>query len=206
MLIWHQHRRCRHTGSCDRHALTRQRPPADSLEHWHERSQTQSRALAAGDGAYGHSFVRSHAGGSRAAVPKPGTGNFEQRFIRELRGNGLEVSVGYPRVYTQADCAFSYPVFHNCFGNNPASPLRSSRPTSARTPQFAQRSSASASTRTRSSPRRSRQPSRTPMPTLPFPTARIPSSARWDWAKTRPTSLRPSATPCRMTSRLPMRG
>jgi hypothetical protein len=59
---------------------------------------------------------------SRAAVPKPGTGNFEQRFIRELRGNGLEVSVGYPRVYTQADCAFSYPVFHNCFGNNPAAP------------------------------------------------------------------------------------
>ena len=61
-------------------------------------------------------------GSSRAAVPKPGTGNFEQRFIRELRGNGLEVSVGYPRVYTQADCAFSYPVFHNCFGNNPAAP------------------------------------------------------------------------------------
>ena len=59
---------------------------------------------------------------SRAAVPKPGTGNFVQQLIRELRSNDLEVSVGYPRVYTQADCAYSYPVFNNCFGNNPASP------------------------------------------------------------------------------------
>lgn len=60
--------------------------------------------------------------GSQAALPKPGTGNFARRLIRELRSDGLEVSVGYPRLYTQADCAFSYPVFHNCFGNNPASP------------------------------------------------------------------------------------
>lgn len=59
---------------------------------------------------------------SQAAMPKPGTGNFVQRFIRELRSHGLEVSVGYPRLYTQADCADSYAVFGNCFGNNPASP------------------------------------------------------------------------------------
>ncbi|NJD66719.1 MAG: hypothetical protein FIB00_16010 [Chloroflexi bacterium] len=59
---------------------------------------------------------------SQAAVPKPGTGNFVQRLIGELRSSDMEVSVGYARVYTQADCAFSYPVFHNCFGNNPASP------------------------------------------------------------------------------------
>jgi hypothetical protein len=59
---------------------------------------------------------------SQAAVPRPGTGNFVQRLIRELRSSDLEVSVGYPRVYTQADCAYSYPVFKNCFGNNPASP------------------------------------------------------------------------------------
>jgi len=63
-----------------------------------------------------------HETGSQAALPKPGTGNFVQRFIRELRGNGLEVSVGYPRLYTQADCPDSYEAFHNCFGNNPASP------------------------------------------------------------------------------------
>ena len=59
---------------------------------------------------------------SQAAMPKPGTGHFVQRFTRELRSNGLEVSVGYPRLYTQADCADSYTVFRNCFGNNPASP------------------------------------------------------------------------------------
>jgi len=59
---------------------------------------------------------------SKSAMPKPGTGNFVQRFIRDLRSSGLEVSVGYPTLYTQADCDYSYPVFHNCFGNNPASP------------------------------------------------------------------------------------
>jgi len=59
---------------------------------------------------------------SQAAVPKPGTGNFVQRLIGELRSSDMEVSVGYPRVYTQADCAYSYEVFHNCFGNNPAAP------------------------------------------------------------------------------------
>ena len=63
-----------------------------------------------------------HGVSSQAAVPKPGTGNFVQRLIGELRSSDMEVSVGYPRVYTQADCAYSYPVFHNCFGNNPASP------------------------------------------------------------------------------------
>jgi len=63
-----------------------------------------------------------HEASSQTAAQKPGRGNFVQRFIRELRGNGLEVSVGYPRVYTQADCAYSYAVFNNCFGNNPASP------------------------------------------------------------------------------------
>jgi hypothetical protein len=59
---------------------------------------------------------------SQAAVPKPGTGNFVQRLIGELRSSDMEVSVGYPRVYTQADCADSYAVFRNCFGNNPAAP------------------------------------------------------------------------------------
>jgi hypothetical protein len=41
-----------------------------------------------------------HGVSSPAAVPKPGTGNFVQRLIRELRSSDLEVSVGYPRVYT----------------------------------------------------------------------------------------------------------
>jgi hypothetical protein len=59
---------------------------------------------------------------SQAAMAKPGTGNFVQRFMRELRSSGMEVTVGYPKLYTQADCDYSYPVFHNCFGNNPAAP------------------------------------------------------------------------------------
>ena len=59
---------------------------------------------------------------SQAAVPRPGTGNFVQTFVRDLRARGMEVSVGYPRLYTQADCVYSYDVFRNCFGNNPASP------------------------------------------------------------------------------------
>jgi hypothetical protein len=42
--------------------------------------------------------------------------------VRELRSSGLEVSVGYPMLYTQADCAYSYRVYSNCFANNPASP------------------------------------------------------------------------------------
>jgi hypothetical protein len=45
-----------------------------------------------------------------------------QRLIRDLRSSGLEVSVGYPTLWTEADCAYSYPVYHNCFGNNPAAP------------------------------------------------------------------------------------
>jgi hypothetical protein len=59
---------------------------------------------------------------SQAAVPKPGSENFVQRLIGALRSEGLEVSVGYPRLWTEADCAYSYPVYHNCFGNNPAAP------------------------------------------------------------------------------------
>jgi len=59
---------------------------------------------------------------SQAVLPRPGTGNFTERLIRQLRSHDLEVSVGYSRVYTPADCAYTYPVFHNCLGNNPASP------------------------------------------------------------------------------------
>jgi hypothetical protein len=63
-----------------------------------------------------------HPAGSQTVLPRPGTGHFVQRFVRELRSNGLEVTVGYPKLYTQADCAYSYSVFKNCFGNNPAGP------------------------------------------------------------------------------------
>ena len=59
---------------------------------------------------------------SHAAIPRPGTGNFVQSFMHELRARGMEVTVGYPRLFTPEDCASSYEVFKNCFGNNPASP------------------------------------------------------------------------------------
>lgn len=55
-------------------------------------------------------------------LPKPGTGNFDRRLMDELRGDDLEVSVGYPALYTQQDCAYTYPVLENCYGNNPAAP------------------------------------------------------------------------------------
>ena len=79
-------------------------------------------AFAAPPGSPPAAATPGHGVSSQAAAPKPGTGNFVQRLIRELRSNDLEVSVGYPMLYTQADCAYTYPVYHNCFGNNPASP------------------------------------------------------------------------------------
>ena len=42
--------------------------------------------------------------------------------MRDLRSSGMEVTAGYPMLYTQKDCVYSYPVFNGCFGNNPASP------------------------------------------------------------------------------------
>lgn len=79
-------------------------------------------AIAAPNGTPPTAVPQGQRVGGQPVLPKPGTGNFEQQLIRELRSRDLEVSVGYPRVYSQADCAYSYPVFKNCFGNNPAAP------------------------------------------------------------------------------------
>jgi hypothetical protein len=79
-------------------------------------------AFAAPPGGQPAGARPDHPVSSQAAMPKPGTGNFVQRLMRELRSSGLEVTVGYPKLYTQADCDYSYPAFHNCFGNNPAAP------------------------------------------------------------------------------------
>jgi len=79
-------------------------------------------AFAAPPGSQPAAATPGHGVSSQAAMPKPGTGNFVQRLIRELRSNGLEVSVGYPTLWDEADCSYSYPVFRNCFGNNPAAP------------------------------------------------------------------------------------
>jgi hypothetical protein len=55
-------------------------------------------------------------------VQAPPNQDFAQVLVNQLRSQGMEVSVGYPKMYTQAECDYSYPVFHSCFGNNPAAP------------------------------------------------------------------------------------
>lgn len=55
-------------------------------------------------------------------VIAPGNEDFEQKLVSQLRSQGMEVSVGYAKMYTQADCVYTYPVFGSCYGNNPASP------------------------------------------------------------------------------------
>ncbi len=79
-------------------------------------------ALAASPGSQPAAPVPQLQVSSQSALPKPGTENFVERLVRDLRSTGLEVSVGYSMLYTQKECAYSYPVFHSCYGNNPASP------------------------------------------------------------------------------------
>lgn len=60
--------------------------------------------------------------GERRADP-PATAGLTQRLVHGLRSDGFEVTIGYPKVYTQRDCdEFTYPQMENCFGNNPAAP------------------------------------------------------------------------------------
>jgi hypothetical protein len=61
-------------------------------------------------------------GSDDADVPAPGNPDFQQMLVTQMRSQGMEVSLGYPKLWTAADCADNYRTFHNCFGNNPASP------------------------------------------------------------------------------------
>lgn len=79
-------------------------------------------AFAAAPGSPPAAGRPGHPHNSHPIMPKPGTGNIVQSLVHELRSSGLKVSVGYPMLYAQADCAYSYPVYSNCFGNNPESP------------------------------------------------------------------------------------
>lgn len=79
-------------------------------------------ALAAPVGSQASPTTPDRKVSSHKPLPKPGTGNFTKRLLDELRGDDLEVSVGYPALYTQKDCAYTYPVLENCYGNNPAAP------------------------------------------------------------------------------------
>lgn len=67
-------------------------------------------------------------GGVSAAAPahsqvaKPGGNQFTKTLVSDLTAGGLEVTQGYPRLWTMEDCKDAYPVTLNCYANNPASP------------------------------------------------------------------------------------
>jgi hypothetical protein len=58
----------------------------------------------------------------RSEVVKPGNDQFTKTLVGNLTSSGLEVSQGYPRLWTMEDCKDGYPVTFNCYANNPASP------------------------------------------------------------------------------------
>lgn len=62
------------------------------------------------------------AASDRSEVAKPGGNRFTKALVDDLTGDGLEVTQGYPRLWTMEDCKDGYPVTFNCYGNNPASP------------------------------------------------------------------------------------
>ncbi len=43
-------------------------------------------------------------------------------LTKRLEQQGYEVANGYFKLYTQADCPYTYEVLHSCLGNNPAAP------------------------------------------------------------------------------------
>jgi hypothetical protein len=45
-----------------------------------------------------------------------------RRLMHELKKDGYEVSRGYFRLYTSADCPYSWATMESCYGNNPAAP------------------------------------------------------------------------------------
>lgn len=65
---------------------------------------------------------QSDAAAERGGVAKPGSNQFTKQLVGDLTDSGLEVSQGYPRLWTMDDCKDGYPVTFNCYGNNPASP------------------------------------------------------------------------------------
>ncbi len=44
------------------------------------------------------------------------------RLMDHLKKEGFEVSRGYFKLYTVDDCAYTYPIMHTCYANNPAAP------------------------------------------------------------------------------------
>ena len=48
--------------------------------------------------------------------------NVVERLQADLEAQGYEVTLGYPRLYPEDACAYTYAVLKNCLGNNPAAP------------------------------------------------------------------------------------
>ncbi|HET9651118.1 MAG TPA: hypothetical protein VFP36_02955 [Usitatibacter sp.] len=61
-------------------------------------------------------------GHHHSAPVQPGTEQFVQNLMHDLRADGFEVTRGYPHLWTMDDCKFTYAVALNCYANNPASP------------------------------------------------------------------------------------
>lgn len=59
---------------------------------------------------------------SALEVVEPASNRFTKTLVRDLTDSGLEVTQGYPRLWSMDDCKDGYPVTFNCYGNNPASP------------------------------------------------------------------------------------
>lgn len=58
---------------------------------------------------------------SRNVIP-PSVERTVQALTRDLAAQGMQVSRGYFRLYTQEDCEYSFASMMNCYGNNPAAP------------------------------------------------------------------------------------
>ncbi len=59
--------------------------------------------------------------GSSSTSQSSSLNTLTDNLVHELSGN-YEVGRGYPQLYTQADCRYTYPALKNCLGNNPAAP------------------------------------------------------------------------------------
>lgn len=64
---------------------------------------------------------RPGATSQRNAVP-PAVADLARRLSRDLTQQGYKVAQGYMKLYTKADCVYSYKVMKSCFANNPAAP------------------------------------------------------------------------------------
>lgn len=57
-----------------------------------------------------------------SGVAEPASNQFTKTLVQDLTDSGLEVTQGYPRLWSMGDCKDGYPVTFNCYANNPASP------------------------------------------------------------------------------------